>query len=81
MSITWAYKDAYNIATENEDELRAWVFVERVYSALCLIKGDNNLVMVKMKQAAEELSAQTPQRINKAKFKNWLWMLNWASES
>jgi hypothetical protein len=30
-SITWVYKDIYDITIESRDELRAWVFAERIY--------------------------------------------------
>ena len=42
--------------TENEDESRARIFAERAR----LIEGDDSPVTMKMRQAAEELSAQTP---------------------
>jgi SET domain len=80
-SIARAYKDAYDIATENEDGSRARVFAERAYDTRRLIEGDDSPVTVEMKQAAEELSAQTPQGMNEAGFENWLWMLNGTSES
>ncbi|KAF7514238.1 hypothetical protein GJ744_000008 [Endocarpon pusillum] len=80
-SIARAYNDAYEIATANEDESRARVFAERTYDARRLIEGDDSPVTVKMKQAAEKLSAQTPQGMNEAELENWLWMLNGASES
>jgi hypothetical protein len=64
--IARAYKDAYEIATENEDESRARIFAERAYDARRLIEGDDSPVTVKMKQAAEELSVQTPQGMNGA---------------
>ncbi len=75
-SISRAYNDAYKIATENEDESRARVFAERAYDALRLIEGDDSPRTVKMKRAAEEVSAQTPQGMNEAEFENWLWMLD-----
>ena len=74
-SIARAYKDAYDIATENEDESRARVFAERAYNARRLIEGDDSPVTLKMKQAARKLSsAQAPQGMSKAQFENWLWM-------
>lgn len=48
-SIAGAYKDAYEIATENEDESRARIFAERVFDARHLIEGDDSPVTVKMK--------------------------------
>jgi len=80
-SIARAYKDAYDIATENGDESRARVFAERAYKARRLIEGDDSPATMQMKQAAEELSAQTPQEMSKAQFANWLWMLDKASAS
>lgn len=77
-SIARAYKDAYDIAIETEDESRARVFAERAYNARRLIEGDDSPVTVKMKQAAEKLSASTPQGMNEVEFENWLWMLNGA---
>lgn len=75
-SIARAYKDAYDIAIEIGDESRAQIFAERAYDARCLIEEDDSPVTVKMKRAAEELSVQTLQGMNKAEFENWLWMLN-----
>lgn len=80
-SISRAYKDAYEIATEDEDESRARIFAGRAYDALRLIEGDDSPATVKMKQAAEERSVQTPQGMNEAEFENWLWMLNGGSEA
>ena len=54
------YKDAYEIAIENGDKLRALVLAQRIYDTRRLIKGDDNLATIKMKRAAEELSVETP---------------------
>jgi hypothetical protein len=54
-SIARAYKDAYDITTENGDESRAGVFAQRVYGTRRLIEGNDSPVMVKMKQAADYL--------------------------
>lgn len=56
-SIARAYKDAYEITTEIGNGSRVRVFAEREYDARRLIEGDDSLVTVKMKRAAEELSA------------------------
>lgn len=75
-NIARAYEDAYEIATDNEDESRARVFTRRAYDALRLIEGDDSSRTLKMKKASEELSAaQIPQGMNEAEFENWLWML------
>lgn len=79
--IARAYKDAYEIASKNEDESRARVFAERAYDARRVIEGDDSPVTVKIKQAAEKLSAQPPQGMNEAELEDWLWMLNGLSES
>jgi SET domain len=71
-SIARAYKNAYDIATENDDKSRARVFAERAYDTRRLIEGDDSPVTVKMKQTAEELSAQTPKGKNEAEFEDWL---------
>jgi len=47
-SIARAYKDAYEIATENEDESRARIFAKRAYDAPRLIGGDDSPVTVKI---------------------------------
>ncbi len=79
-SIARAYKDAYDIATENEDEWRARVFTKIAYDTRRLIEGDDSPVTVEMKQAVEELSAQTLQGMNETDYE-WLWMLNGTCES
>ena len=76
-----AYKDAYEIATENGDKLRAWVFAQRTYDARRLIEGDDSPTTIKMKRAAEELSVETPQGLSGTEFENWLWMLKEALTS
>jgi SET domain len=75
-SIKRAYKDAYDIAIESDDESRARVFAERAYGALRVIEGDDSPLTMEMKQAAEKLPVQTPQGMNETEFENWLWMLN-----
>jgi len=76
-SIARAYKDAYDIATENEDNQRARIFAKRTYDARCLIEGDDSPVTMKMKKAAERLyAAEIPQGLSEAEFENWLWMLS-----
>jgi hypothetical protein len=73
-SIARAYKDAYEIATENDDGSRARIFAQRAYDARRLIEGDDSPDTAKMKQAAEKLSAQTPPLgMNEAQLENWLW--------
>lgn len=80
--IARAYKGAYGIATENEDESRARVFAERRYDARRLIEGDDSPVTMKMKRSVEELSsAQAPQGMSETQFENWLWMLDGVLES
>ena len=76
-----AYKDAYEIATENGDKLRAQVFAQRTYDARRLIEGDDSPTTIKMKRAAEELSVETPQGLSGTEFENWLWMLKGALTS
>jgi hypothetical protein len=77
-SVARAYKDAYEIAIKSKDKSRARVFAERTYDARRLIEGDDSPTTMKMKQAAEKLSAQKSQGINEAEFENWLWMLDGA---
>lgn len=79
-SIAQAYEDAYDIATDNEDESRARVFARRAYDTLRLIEGDDSSRTVKMKKAAEESSAQIPQGTTEAEFESWLWMLTCSDE-
>ena len=76
-----AYKDAYEIATENGDKPRALVFAQRTYDARRLIEGDDSPATIKMKRAAEELSIETPQGLSGTEFENWLWMLKGALAS
>ena len=73
-----AYKDAYEIATENGDKLRAQVFAQRTYDARRLIEGDDSPTTIKMKRAAEELSVEPSQGLSGTEFENWLWMLKGA---
>jgi hypothetical protein len=80
-SIARAYKDAYEIATEDDDNPRARVFAERAYDARRLIEGDDSPTTVKMKKAVEDLSVQAPPGLSEAGFEGWLWMLKGASES
>ncbi|KAB8240515.1 hypothetical protein BDV35DRAFT_118881 [Aspergillus flavus] len=69
-----AYKDAFDIAMENDDAPRARIFATRAYKARCLIEGEDSIRTIKMKRAANQLSAQPPEGLDKAKFENWLWM-------
>lgn len=75
-SLARAYKDAFDIATENEDESRARVFAKRAYDTRRLIEGDDSPSTIKMKQAAEQHSTQPPQGMKEAEFENWLWMFD-----
>lgn len=70
-----AYKDAFDIAMENDDAPRARIFATRAYEAWCLIEGEDSITTIKMKRAADQLSAQPPEGLDKAKFENWLWMV------
>jgi hypothetical protein len=63
------YSEIHEKANQAHEMLRA-------YNARRLIKGGGNPVTVKMKQAVEEHSAQTPQGMNEAEFGNWLWTLS-----
>jgi hypothetical protein len=73
-SIARAYKDAYDIAIENEDEPRARIFAERAYDARRLIEGDDSPVTIRMREAAESFSAEAPRGLSGDEFENWLWM-------
>jgi hypothetical protein len=73
-TIARAYKDAYDIAIESGDKLRARVFAERTYDARRLIEGDNSPVTIRIKRVAKGLSAKA-QGLGGVDFENWLWML------
>jgi hypothetical protein len=70
-SITWVYKDIYDITIKSRDELRARVFTERIYDTRRLIKGDNSLVIIRIKQVAKGLSIEAL-GLSGANFENWL---------
>ena len=74
--ISRAYNDAYQIAIASGDMARAQIFAGRAYDVKLVIEGDDSPATTEMKRRGVEHARQTPQKMSKDQFENWLWMLN-----
>ncbi|KAL4860602.1 hypothetical protein BDV12DRAFT_204871 [Aspergillus spectabilis] len=65
-----AYNDAFKIPLESNDADRARVFATRAYEAWRVVEGGDSPTTMKMKRAADQLSEQVPEGMDKMEFED-----------